>query len=243
MAIPGLVLLLWLFIPVTTDSGTLRVESLPGTEVIWEGVSLGTTDRQGVLLVSDIPPGRFEIILSKAGFEEVRRLVKIEANEASLLRAGLDRSAAPGPQTAPPAAAAPPEAGEQLQLPPDTEQYQPPASVQASESARGSASPPQDSTSAWPLLLVPVVAFLVMYFLRRFRPAALVPAPPALLSQEDRPQEDRLEPPDLTPRTTSFLRDLKKREELLEQGVEVERPRKGPVIDLDAGSVRKIEDQ
>lgn len=54
--------------PAPEELAALRIETQPGTKVIWEGVSLGTTGAEGLLVVEQIPPGRFSIELRKDGY-------------------------------------------------------------------------------------------------------------------------------------------------------------------------------
>jgi hypothetical protein len=243
----GLVLLLSLFVSTTSQTGSLKVESTPGTEVIWETVSLGKTDHRGSLLISEIPAGRFEVILHKEGFEEARRLVNIRADQDSLLRVTLVPLPAVDPNTAPSESPAhrPSASPRASDVGPAPTEELVPAEKEPNETpviSPGEPGPVQPaakgSPPVWPLLLIPVLVILLVRLFRRFRSPAPVSAPPTLLSEKQ-----LLAPPGTTPKTTSFLRDLKKREELLEQGVEIEPPKKRPVIDLDAESIREIEDQ
>jgi hypothetical protein len=90
----------------------------------------------------------------------------------------------------------------------------------------------------WPFLLGGVLLIVVFWLSRKLRPAALTRSPTLVADS------DLLQTAHTPEKTAAFLTDLKKREELLEQGVEIVPNRvKGPVIDLDSGSVREVEEQ
>ena len=89
MAIHQVVLLLSLAVAAPSDKGSLRIQSTPGTEVIWEGVSLDETDANGILTVTNVPPGRFNLVLKKSGFTSQKRVVEIAAGKTVTLSAPL----------------------------------------------------------------------------------------------------------------------------------------------------------
>ena len=69
---------------VAADFGSLRVESDADVEVVWEGVSLGTTNELGTMVIGDIPLGDYTVILKKNGFETRRVAVVVAGGETVL---------------------------------------------------------------------------------------------------------------------------------------------------------------
>jgi hypothetical protein len=67
-----------------SDVGSLRIVSQPGVSVIWDEVEIGQTDSHGVLLIEQIPLGRFTIKLQKRGYLTVTREVVITPAEKRL---------------------------------------------------------------------------------------------------------------------------------------------------------------
>jgi hypothetical protein len=244
MAVQQVVLLLLLAVPAPSEKGTLRVQAEPGTEVVWEGVWLDKTDARGILIVSDVPPGRFSVTLQKPGSSPETRTVQIEPGQTTVLTAARPAPAAPKAnppsrvvERGAPARAAPAPTRETVREVASAAPAEP-APVPPSSSSGTLIGPP--SVGSLLGLLVAVGALLaVIFLLRRRSPVlALPPAPPA--------ETDVLESARGAHAAASapFLSDLKRREELLEQGVEIipPRPPDRRVIDLDAANVREVDD-
>jgi hypothetical protein len=70
--------------PARVVTGTLRLQSLPGVEVLWEGVLLGETDRSGSLVIGGIPPGSYTVTLRRADFVGQTLNVTVEAGSQEL---------------------------------------------------------------------------------------------------------------------------------------------------------------
>ncbi len=95
-----LLLVLWAFpLPSQTIDNTLEVTATPGTEVIWEGVSLGTIDRSGSMTIVGVPIGNFRIGLRREGYQDLSRRVEI-LEGANALRVELEQRPSPPPITA-----------------------------------------------------------------------------------------------------------------------------------------------
>jgi len=243
----SLLLILALLGIIDGETGTLRIHSQPGTEVVWEGVSLGSTDAGGLLTVSEIPPGTFTLALRKAGFREFQKSVTITGGDTTSLEAAL-QPAGPPPsiKTSPPTKATAPRKRAE---PPRSDQDNRLNELLKSEPKQGplpvwpaASRPAPESTGIgvpiWPFLLGGTLLIVVLWLSRKLKPAAFSRSPALLADSE---LLERAHSPE---KTAAFLNDLKKREELLEQGVEiVPDKRKGPVIDLDSGSVREVEEQ
>ena len=239
----SLLLLLTLLGAIDGETGILRIHSQPGTEVVWEGVSLGNTDTAGSLTVSDIPPGTFTLALRKKGFHEFQTSVTIAAGETI----SVDRELRPAvsllplPSTERPSQGGRPTGNRAESVRSDQDSRLAPK--QGSLPAWPAASPPAPAKTAtavpiWPFVLGGALVILVFWLSRRLKPAAFSRAPALLADSDVLPQHQPAE------RTAAFLSDLKKREELLERGVEIVPERaKGPVIDLDSGSVREVEEK
>ncbi len=244
----SLLLLLALLGAIHGENGTLRIHSQPDAEVIWDGVSLGTTDNGGLLTVSDIPPGSFTVTLRKAGFRDFSTSVTITGGEATSLEAVLQVASqlSPQPSTARPQNKTPESGKRAEQVSSDQNKLN---ELLKSEPKHGplpvwpaAARPAPETTGGivpiWPFVLGAGLLILALWLSRKLKPAGLSHSP-ALLANSDVP-----EPTHSPEQTAAFLSELKKREELLEQGVEIVPDRsKGPVIDLDSGSVREVEEQ
>jgi hypothetical protein len=241
----SLLLLLTLLGAIDGETGTLRIHSQPGSEVLWEGVSLGNTDTDGFLTVSDIPPGTFTLVLRKIGFREFQTSVSIAAGKTVSLEARLQppRPPAvtrPSRDRVPTIERAEPAGSDQDKRLNEVLNAPPKPGPLPVWSAASRPAPQEGATGIpiWPFALGGTLLVLVFWLSRKLRPVGF-PRSPALLAETD-----VLPPPHTPERTAAFLSDLKKREELLEQGVEIEPNRaKGPVIDLDSGSVREVEEK
>jgi len=242
MAIHQVVLLLSLAVAAPADKGSLRIQSAPRTEVIWEGVSLDTTNASGTLTITDIPPGRFSLVLKKSGFRPEKRVIEIAAGETMTLSAPLSREA-------PALKSVSPTRVEQRPGPtPVNARVEAPASRKTADGRvplwpslpkPASTSAPSSHIGVIGLLALIPALLVVIYLVRRPRPAALAPHP--LLAPESSAPEPA---PRGEPKSAPFLKDLRKREELLEQGVEIipPRPSNTRVIDLDSANVREVEE-
>ncbi len=65
-----LFLMLWLA-AVPPEKASLTLHTEPGTEIVWEGVSLGRANSDGLLIIQDVPPGTFTVTFKKSGFHEL----------------------------------------------------------------------------------------------------------------------------------------------------------------------------
>lgn len=77
---------------------TLTLRSQPGVEVLWQGVRIGTIEEDGQLLIRNVPPGEFEIRLSKLGYQYRAESVRIEGFQPVTQAFPLEALA---PQTSP----------------------------------------------------------------------------------------------------------------------------------------------
>ena len=243
MVIHQLVLLLSLAVAAPSDKGSLRIQSAPGTEVIWEGVSLDATDANGILNIANIPAGRFNLVLKKRGFTTEKRVVEIGGGETVTLTVSLSAASPPkdassrGAERRPPN----PKAGKGV-----AEQARPAAAKKgrvplwptlSNETPVGTPSLNLGTVSL--LVLIPAALLILIYMFRRVRPAGPGPHPPLISGSG--PQEPAHRD---GPKSAPFLRDLRRREELLEQGVEIIPPPStaGRVIDLDSTKVREVKE-
>ena len=80
------------------EKGSLRLTSLPGVVVEWEGIALGETGGDGVLWIRDIPPGDYTLTLSKPGYRPSTSRLTIAGGETAV-SLGLERL--PPPRAAP----------------------------------------------------------------------------------------------------------------------------------------------
>lgn len=172
--------------------GSLTVRSQPGVEVIWNDVTLGTTDRQGVLEIGGIPPGSYTLLLGKQGFEAQSIPLEISAGTQAL---NLSLTAV-------------------LETLPEVVALEEPISqpvALASEAPR--------TASVWPTALAAtmiVFAGIAIFRLARRRPQPARPAP-----EEAGPKVVLGSPGRRSTRSSMLLRDLKRREDCLENYVEV----------------------
>jgi len=78
-------LLLLLMLPAPEEKGSLLIQTAPGTEVIWDGVSLAKTDQKGRLNIEEIPLGQYTLSLRKDGFRRLRREVDVRGGQVFLV--------------------------------------------------------------------------------------------------------------------------------------------------------------
>jgi hypothetical protein len=179
--------------------GSLTIRSQPGVEVVWDDLTLGTTDRQGVLEIGEIPPGSYTLLLGKQGFEAQSIPLEVSAGTQALnlsLTAVLEAL----PEV--------PELPEVIALALE-EPNSPPVAL-ASEAPR--------AASVWPTALaaaVIVFAGITIFRLARRRPQPARPAP-----EEAGPKVVMGSPGRRSSRSSTLLRDLKRREDSLENYVE-----------------------
>lgn len=62
---------------------TVRIQSQPGVEILWEGVALGETDAGGYLLIEGIPAGEYRLTLRKEGFHTLDTRMPVAAGASS----------------------------------------------------------------------------------------------------------------------------------------------------------------
>ncbi len=251
-------LLFLLMLPASQDKGSLLIQTEPGTEVVWDGVTLAETDPKGRLSIEEIPLGRYTLVLRKEGFRRLQRDVEVEGGQVSLVlpleAIPVSRPKAPS-KNAPGAAKTPPSSSDpaKAQIEPKRPVLPPEFKVTEKGDVPVWPTSPQNQVPVrstrsyaffWLFLFLAAAMIALMATLRR-RPKReqLEPAPtilPADLEEEPVEEEEEI----AGEKPVSFLNELKIREELLEQGVEIVRTKeKRTVIDLDAASVREVEDK
>lgn len=226
-----------------SDKGVLTIQCVPGTEVWWEGVSVGQTNENGVLVIQDIPPGVFRIGLKKNGFKELAAEIDVGPGEKSvtfkLERSELKRSPRKVVK----------QDSEKASGERSSKSARPSPGVQAQ---RSSPSPVEGNPAAsYPVtgyLLALALAGGGIYCFKKYRlklscgfsPAA---APPPLQEQKTGEQPEVSPTPPVIPRD-DFLEALKTREKMMEEGVEIVTPRdRSRVIDVEARDIREVEDE
>lgn len=243
----GLALLISLVIPPSAETGTLKVQAQPGTEVVWDGVSLDKIDASGTFTISEIPAGRFQVGLRKPGFQREERPVTITAGQTSILSVKLKPL---------PATRLKPSLGKTneatiaervLREKAGKADPQPQASIKSGRkrgpvplwpAARAPQPERSETTPFWVPFLILVAVVALIYLIKRMKPGTVLRRPTVMS------QPDAFETTTPGDKGVPFLSELKKREELLEQGIEIIPARRGPrVIDLDAANVREVEDK
>jgi hypothetical protein len=170
--------------------GELTVRSQPGAEVVWDGVILGVTDDRGVMKIGQIPPGGYLLDLRLEGFEDRTVPLAVET----------------GSQT--------------LNLPLTALVAAKPAAVESDPVSRSSdettlSAPTQ---TIWPTALAAIV--IVVAAIAIFRLARQRPQPASTVAQTDGPKVVLGSPGHRSGRSSGLLRDLKRREDSLENFVE-----------------------
>ena len=244
------------------DKGALRVSSQPGVEVVWEGVSLGTTDSSGNLVIRDIPVGEYPITLRKEGYREARTRASVTAGETKLRRfleqlprKGISRPATarqppPPPPASPPVSATPISASEvspsaelQSELAPDELESGDLSTDHASSSIAVGRSPDPKAesdegagSSGLYFLLAALMAVAAVYLLRQHkrRPRRRDPLVSANLLETSPPT------PSANNQET-FLDDLREREESIASATRYENGRE--IIEVDVTDVEVLEDE
>jgi hypothetical protein len=163
------VLVAWLLFALPSGAqATVRVLTQPGVEVLWEGVSLGSTDGRGVLEIEGVPSGSFSVTLRKPGHQT--RTTRIEVDSRTeRLETRLERVAGS-------AAAQPPSAPKPAPRP--AAEAAPAAAVSEPGRARTASTPPTAPPSRKPvvlsvaLLLVAAAAACLALYRRRHQAMA-----------------------------------------------------------------------
>ena len=83
------ILTVLLALPVSPSS-ELRVLSQSGVTVAWEGVALGETDADGLMVIEGIPPGEYRLSLSKLGFHPLDVAISMAESSRSTRELLLD---------------------------------------------------------------------------------------------------------------------------------------------------------
>lgn len=110
MTYPALFLIALLAAP-GEGTGALRIRSQPGVEVLWEGVALGETDAEGLLVVEDIPLGDYLLTLRAPGYRQIDVRTTV-ASGNSILELPLVADEAPAEPSPPPTGGADSSAGQ-----------------------------------------------------------------------------------------------------------------------------------
>jgi len=84
------VLLAPLTLAAQVPAGSLEIHSEPGAVLQWEGTFLGTTNGEGMLEVSDIPPGDYSLQLTKRGFSPTAAQIEIRSGERTVFELPLE---------------------------------------------------------------------------------------------------------------------------------------------------------
>ncbi len=232
------------------EKGTLVVSAPPGTEVVWDGVRIGTIPGIGQLTIREIPPGQYRLELRGEGSSRLTELVEVAAatREIALAPKPSPAQPRPAPRTSvaarqrahekssrkpvePPAENAPQAVPEEAAAPVL------PADVLSDErSSRQGASP--EGPSWLTLLLASLVGAALLWHLSRRN--KLSPEPPPLVAADllahRRPPHSNLVRED----QASFLEALAGGETARESGVEFMASSDPPVIDIDS---RRLDDE
>ncbi len=220
------------------ELGSLRLTSVPGAEVEWEGIPLGKTNADGVLLIRDIPPGDYTLTLSRAGYRTSTRSLTVVSGE-TVLSLGLERSQPPSATAPPkPPPPSPPETSRQREPAPPAQTRAvpeapregavgpspsevvetPPAVAELPPQVPAAAAASGRSSSLVPMLLallVAAVAFLLLVS-RSARQRATSKGRRA--SRPRPPRRPVPVPPAPSGDPPGFLEDLQRREERVESG-------------------------
>ncbi len=195
-------------------TGALRIRSQPGVEVLWEGVALGKTDAEGLLVVEDIPAGDYLLTLRAPGFHQVDVRTTVAARGEAILELPLSSTGALGDQ--------PPSPG---------------------LAAEVSTAPTIGTTTflwlAVGLLLALVGWRILLPRLREGGASQPEPEPPWLQPTADEPELSTSEPvPPTTGRgSPTFLEDLKRREQNLGEVVVGSQQPEETIIEVEAVEV------
>ena len=259
-------LVLWaLLLANTAGEATLIIHSEAGTEVLWEGVSLGKTDSDGVRKIQNVPPGVFSITLKKNGFQDLMTRVEVGTVE-KIIFLKLERRIAPVNPS--PSKISPGLAGDKEIRRQSTQERKPAreetktvgeafgntAEVTAKNTDRAAKSreAPRTSEEVSPssfyhfYFYLLAIAFLsgavggTLYYWKRSRAR---PVPSETRTSPPQPSgESEPSPATFSAPADLFLEDLKQREKMLQEDAKVVPPkRRDRVIEIDVEDFRKIE--
>ncbi|MEM7583019.1 MAG: carboxypeptidase-like regulatory domain-containing protein [Acidobacteriota bacterium] len=212
-------LLALLLLGANEPSAVVEIRSQPFAEVLWEGVPLAKTDREGVLIIEDVPAGDYQLALQADGFARRDLRVTVAPGERRVVDLPLTSSGAS------PAA----EAGTH-------------GTPAAAGRADGGHSP--SSLGFWiaglAVALVLATAFFVAPRKALGRSEAIPEAPPPVDRSASPLVEAELS--ELEQGSPAFLEDLKLREQKLEN---LDTPRQPPpedlIIEVEATEVRRVD--
>ena len=243
-----LLVVLWLA-PALLEKGSLSLRTEPGTEIEWEGVSLGSTDSDGLLIIQGVPAGTFTVTLKKSGFNELTTDIEVLEGDAELV---LELEAIP---KAPPKVVLkkPPPRAKSVnkrkkartpvdKAPPESPE---PAAEETEESIAEEVNDPATASGAGYYLLIALV--LVgggIYGLQKFKTIRETASPdPSMHASETHggPVIPELEPEPENLEPAPFLEELKAREKMMDQDVEIIPPELPRVIDIE--SIREVEEE
>jgi formylglycine-generating enzyme required for sulfatase activity len=78
-------------------TGSVRVKTLAGASISLDGASPASTDKNGELVLGDVPPGAHQLHLSAPGKKDFQQSLMVEAGQETLVQATLqDASPPPG---------------------------------------------------------------------------------------------------------------------------------------------------
>lgn len=237
--------------PLAAQTGSVRLESEPGTSVHWEGVDLGKTDDRGIMRIQGIPLGRFEVELTKDGFEPTSALLHVGEGE-NVMPIAL-RAIDPAPVDVPEPTAEPPaplEASTETRA--DIRAAPEPEPRQGQDAEAGGTSPEPTPPFVWAAVALAAVVSTLLLRRRYSGASEVAPGGPAV----DAPVETTLEPayersarhhaPSSPPpgRAPGFLEDLKQRERDLEgaQGIRDAHDDAAPPVEMDVVDVTPLDD-
>ena len=205
--------------------GELTVRSQPGVEVVWDGIFLGVTDDKGVMKIGQIPPGGYSLALRLEGFEGRSFPLEVATGSQTVnlpLTANVAASSATT-QSIPPSGPDP-QTLISPAIEPKTKPVQsiPPLSSEVADDSLPSSSDEATlsapTQSIWPTVLAAVV--IVVAAIAIFRLARHRPQPATSTSQADGPKVVLGSLGQRSSRGSGVLRDLKSREDSLENFIE-----------------------
>lgn len=230
---PYVVLLLTLLLAAAGDpAAVLQIRSHPGVEVLWEGVVLGETDSEGLLVIEDIPAGDYRLALKASEGSRRELQVSVSPGENKVLELPL------GPAETPSAEAS---LNRRTTSSPDEPVGRP--DNQPGSAQQGMSPPLPPARIA--LVLVALAGTVLIYVL--WRKAAGRERSQAFGSETLNPAPDNrgvplfeVESPDLDVGSPAFLDDLKRREQNLESLDEQNlAPATPMIIEVEATEIRR----
>ena len=242
------------------ENANLTLQTEPGTEVVWEGVSLGRAGSDGLLIIQGVPPGTFSVTLRKGGFHEFTTDIEVLHGEAKLV---LELEAIPKvPPKAPPGK--PPPRSKSLneskkavpdKRPPVVQETQvakapPELPVPAVEETQESVAqesvaeegndPAPSSGDGYYLLIALVMVGAGVYGLQKFKSIRETTGPDPPTHASAAPGRPAIPEPEKA-ESAPFLAELKAREKMMGQAVEIILPEPPRVIDIEG--VREVEEE